>query len=325
MINQNPKNFIIFIFFTLIFTGLFFVLDIFFISKDYNPEEKFIDESLYSEDIVEKIDYIEIAKDIFEDEKSEEDSLKDNIEKRKKLILDHIEDKKNERIKYFDEEYFINIEKINIPKIEFVFIPNYFSKIKNNWKEDIYKVIDSKKISTFIGDLKINFYKERPDVRWRMNNKKVFLYAPHKMREDELLSIFIHEFAHYIDIYSLKKKNWKDLSNDFYDISWKSSSIIKSWLSWKDFVSGYSMTNKYEDLAESLTYYILHNKDFSYKAEKSLILKRKYNFFKNKLFLDNEFLNTDFSEDNEIKNYYRDITKIKFSTKNFLQYLKKSI
>jgi hypothetical protein len=47
----------------------------------------------------------------------------------------------------------------------------------------------------------------------------------------------------------------------------------------KDFVSGYAMTNKYEDFAESLTYYILHNKDFLDKTKTSRILKRKYNFF----------------------------------------------
>jgi hypothetical protein len=39
------------------------------------------------------------------------------------------------------------------------------------------------------------------------------------------------------------------------------------------------MTNKYEDFAESFTYYILHNEDFLTKSENSLVLKRKYDFF----------------------------------------------
>jgi hypothetical protein len=42
------------------------------------------------------------------------------------------------------------------------------------------------------------------------------------------------------------------------------------------------------------------------------------------LFKSEIFKNTDFS-DNKIKDYYRDITKIHFSRKKFLQYLKKSI
>jgi len=93
----------------------------------------------------------------------------------------------------------------------------------------------------------------------------------------------------------------------------------------KDFVSGYAMTNKYEDFAESLTYYILHNEDFLIKSKKSQYLKEKYIFFNFYLFKDGLFKNTDFSKNNKIKDYYRDITKINFSLENFLQYLKKSI
>jgi hypothetical protein len=44
------------------------------------------------------------------------------------------------------------------------------------------------------------------------------------------------------------------------------------------------MTNKYEDFAESFTYYVLHNNDFYSKAKKSDILMNKYNFFKNNIF-----------------------------------------
>jgi len=39
------------------------------------------------------------------------------------------------------------------------------------------------------------------------------------------------------------------------------------------------MTNKYEDFAESFTYYILHNKDFQEKAQKSKLLQKKYDYF----------------------------------------------
>jgi hypothetical protein len=93
----------------------------------------------------------------------------------------------------------------------------------------------------------------------------------------------------------------------------------------KDFVSGYSMTNKYEDFAESLTYYILHNNDFLEKSKKSQILKEKYNFFNFYVFNSKLFKDTDFSNNNKVKDYYRDITKINFSLENFLLYLKKSI
>jgi hypothetical protein len=56
------------------------------------------------------------------------------------------------------------------------------------------------------------------------------------------------------------------------------------------------MTNKYEDFAETFTYYVLHNKDFQEKTKKSEVLKLKYNFFDKILFQENTFAGTDFSE-----------------------------
>jgi hypothetical protein len=85
------------------------------------------------------------------------------------------------------------------------------------------------------------------------------------------------------------------------------------------------MTNKYEDFAESLTYYILHNKDFLEKTKKSIFLKEKYDYFSKYLFRNKEFQNTNFSSTNKIENYYWDITKLKINIKNFLQYLENGI
>jgi len=91
----------------------------------------------------------------------------------------------------------------------------------------------------------------------------------------------------------------------------------------KDFVSGYSMTNKYEDFAESFTYYVLHNNDFYEKSLLSDILKKKYDFFSNYIFKNDEFKTVSYKVTPYIKDYYRDITKIEYSLQNFLQYLKK--
>jgi hypothetical protein len=54
-------------------------------------------------------------------------------------------------------------------------------------------------------------------------------------------------------------------------------------------------------------------------------LKEKYNFFKNYLFTNEEFIWVNFSNSEKIKDYYRDITKININLKNFLQYMKKNI
>jgi hypothetical protein len=77
-----------------------------------------------------------------------------------------------------------------------------------------------------------------------------------------------------------------DTSYYFYNISWESIKVLKPGLEQKDFVSGYAMTNKYEDFAESFTYYILHNDDFLEKSRQSALLRAKYDFFSKYLFRD---------------------------------------
>ncbi|MBT3727283.1 hypothetical protein HOG21_06595 [bacterium] len=82
------------------------------------------------------------------------------------------------------------------------------------------------------------------------------------------------------------------------------------------------MTNKYEDFAESFTYYVLHNKDFLEKTKKSKKLKEKYNYFSKYVFKNEEFKNSDFSINNIIEDYYRDTTTIVYDRKKIIDYLK---
>ncbi len=210
-----------------------------------------------------------------------------------------------------------------LPKkiIEYSYIPKEFedkcSKENNNLKIFFY----TKTIKNKVNEIYIELYENIIDSRWKMKDKTIKIYWIPNLEQEEFLSVFIHEFWHYIDLYYLEKQVINDLSNYFYNISWNSTKIIKAGQKQEDFVSGYSMTNKYEDFAESFTYYVLHNEDFLKKSKKSDILHEKYNFFKNNVFIFEEFENTDFSESNIIKDYYRDITKIDYNIKNFLQYL----
>ena len=156
-----------------------------------------------------------------------------------------------------------------------------------------------------------------------MQNKSIRLFWVLKMTTNESLSVAIHEFWHYIDIYFLRKSLFRDVSDYFYTISWQSTSVLHPWSNQDDFVSGYAMTNKYEDFAESFVYYMLHNADFLSKSSHSLYLLKKYNFFSKYVFKQYEFFNTNFSTMQKIKPYYWDITKIDFDMQNFLFFLKK--
>ena len=52
----------------------------------------------------------------------------------------------------------------------------------------------------------------------------------------------------------------------------------------EDFVSGYALTNDYEDFAESLTMFVLFNEEFAQRAQKNEALKKKYLFLQDFVF-----------------------------------------
>ncbi len=207
-------------------------------------------------------------------------------------------------------------------KYYFVYIPWEIKNKLKNYQSNIKVYIDNKNIFNTIFDLRVNFYWESKDRRWKMKNKTIKIYNPIKIWEAETQNIFIHEFAHYLDLYFFDLKNWKDISYKFYQISWDDTKIIKAGQNNKDFVSGYAMTNKYEDFAESFTYFVIANKDFLQKTKFSKVLKQKYNFFSSYLFKNWFLKDTKFTKNLIIRDYYRDITKLKLDLKNFLQYFK---
>jgi hypothetical protein len=48
------------------------------------------------------------------------------------------------------------------------------------------------------------------------------------MKKSEFLAVGIHEFAHYVDLYFLKKSVLRDVSDYFYSLSWDSTKVMKS-------------------------------------------------------------------------------------------------
>ena len=93
----------------------------------------------------------------------------------------------------------------------------------------------------------------------------------------------------------------------------------------QDFVSGYAMTNKYEDFAESFTYFVFHNQNFLKKSEKSQKLKEKYDFFAQHFDFSASLVSQNFSVDQKYAEYIWDATKLHYNLKKFLQYLQHEI
>ncbi len=232
-----------------------------------------------------------------------------------------IEPIKNEPI--IEEEKTQSLNSASI--IRYIFVPTMFwaeNKVLD-YKNTLTTFLNSKFIQSKISLLEVVFYKDVWEVRWKMKNKKIRLYGIYNLDIKEFLAVAIHEFSHFYDLYILEKKVLLDVSDIFYDISWETTTVMKESMDEKSFVSWYAMTNKYEDFAESYTYYVLHNSDFYSKSLNSPVLMEKYNFFRKFVFTNEDFITGEFKNNLEIEDYYRDTTKIDFSLEKFLQYLKK--
>ena len=296
---------------TMVFTIIVFLIKNYYfsmpISQEY-IEENYIEPTIDIYTVEEDLEYREI--------KLEEEKEK-NTEKfwSWKLDIDNI------TLTWSDLSALIEANYTSAAPFTFKYIPDSFEKKSVDFAKTFWEILQSKIIKNMIHDLDIELYEDLVDVRGKMKDRSVKLYWYTHDHQWEYLSVAIHELAHFIDIYFLEKKVIQDLSDKFYDISWEQTKVVKPGQVQADFVSGYAMTNKYEDFAESFTYYVLHNDDFLRKTLESTVMSKKYDFF-NTLLFKQKFNDTDFSINNTIKDYYRDITKIEIDIEKLLQYLK---
>ncbi len=137
------------------------------------------------------------------------------------------------------------------------------------------------------------------------------------LRDSEFIKLFVHEFGHYVDLYFFLPLTSWDISEDFYDISWTNTTVKRPWEWLSSFVSGYAATNKYEDFAESFTFYIFHNTYFADRALKNESLREKYLFFNTKVFSQGQFVGKDYSTI-RVPSYVWDTTKVPISLQKYL-------
>ncbi len=161
--------------------------------------------------------------------------------------------------------------------------------------------------------LDVNQIEPRGKMQWTS-----ITLSPNVDQEGEFIKLLIHEVGHYIDIYKLVWSSSRtDPSEIFYGISWKDRTTKKAWEGMSSFVSGYAATNKYEDFAESLVFYMFHNAEFADRGLKNDSLRQKYLFFQDYLFPQEQFVGTDFRT-SKIPNYLWDTTKVPISVKKYL-------
>jgi hypothetical protein len=121
--------------------------------------------------------------------------------------------------------------------------------------------------------------------------------------EDEMVSVFVHELGHITDLGYLRGKTSHasgfidgsysipkdDPSVSFYTLSWLNAKKTKTTATRADFISGYAMSDPFEDFAESFDFYVLHGTDFRALTTESTTLQAKYNFLRDEIFAGKEF------------------------------------
>lgn len=151
--------------------------------------------------------------------------------------------------------------------------------------------------------------------------------------DEELVAVLVHEMGHIMDTgvmngsYEGGASAYNDGSNrvylddksvEFYNISWIREDRMKNAATKMDFVSGYAMTDPFEDFAESYAYYILHGSEFKKLALYNDALKQKYNYLKNEVFAGREFQNgTDQIARMNVNNRNYDVTVLPYSLDKF--------
>ncbi len=127
-----------------------------------------------------------------------------------------------------------------------------------------------------------------------------------EMEDEELVGVLVHEMGHVVDtgllLGSADSGNSEfmdgtnpvfknDLSLDFYRLSFVSERELRTDATKLDFVSGYAMSDPFEDFAESYNYYILHGAEFRKLLPTSKTLAKKYEYLFTSVFHGKEYNN----------------------------------
>lgn len=151
--------------------------------------------------------------------------------------------------------------------------------------------------------------------------------------DSELVSVLVHELGHIEDTGVLTGSIFagnsefmdglapvfqNDLSLEFYRISFLDEGHLKKTAQSEDFVTGYAMSDPFEDFAETYNYYLLHGDHFRMLAESNSTLAKKYSFMKKQVFAEQEFdyQTAQLESLNKVRSY--DATLVGYNLKDFL-------
>lgn len=203
----------------------------------------------------------------------------------------------------------------------------YLNSIKQNQIETVLKNLPAEHVAS-VRNIILDY--DEAAHRGLGGNGMVILRAVN-MDTQEFIGVLIHELAHNVDYAFLSAEDrssrsvfmdgslpiyTSDPSLDFYSISWESNAKRIKTANNMDFVSGYAMSDPFEDFAESYAFYVFHNRDFKVLASTNEALYAKYVFMKNVVFEGQEFDTGDLQA--ESLNRPWDITVLSYDLSQFL-------
>lgn len=238
---------------------------------------------------------------------------------------------------------FSSIEKIRI--IEQNELPDTLNHVRFSARDnkagfsniEPYKETEMKQVLTKLPTHHFNSLKNivldlDPKAHRGLGGSELVIIRSTNIDTKEFYSVLIHELGHTTDLGSLRETesifesefsdNQKpiyegDPSLIFYRINWENEITRKRDSKNEDFVSGYAITDPFEDFAESYVYYVLHNKEFKMKARYNRRLMEKYLFMKYDVFNGQEF-NTGEEDLKKVNIRPWDITKLNYNLEEFL-------
>lgn len=175
-----------------------------------------------------------------------------------------------------------------------------------------------------------------PNGRRGLGGNSTIILRCQNIGDRELVSVLVHELAHIHDSSVLAGSFFAgnssfmdgsapiyldDPSLEFYQLSFLDEFTLKPGAAEEDFVTGYAMTDPFEDFAETYNFYLLQGRTFRALSEQNEILQSKYLFMRDRVFAGQEF---DYSSSSEkqseslvsYRNY--DSTLLGFDLKKFL-------
>jgi len=199
---------------------------------------------------------------------------------RKEILQEQKIEIPSEKKEFFQEQKKEKNIFQNVPESKQKIVNNFLEKYNKKW---------------YFSQLEKISYRKKSTNRWLASWTKIYFDFEKIDTNEEFKRVMTHEMWHVFDLWYLKSKekkivsNFKDWTNkiyaddpsvEFYSLCFETEKKQNWKCETKDFASKYWQTDPFEDFAESFLLFIENNNSFREMANESKIMQKKYTFIK---------------------------------------------